>query len=38
MNVIGGYTAGVDGLEMGGVFNINQKDVRYFQMAGVFNW
>ncbi len=37
MNVIGGYTAGVDGLEMGGVFNINQKDVRFLQMAGVFN-
>jgi len=37
VNLIGGYTAGVDGLEMGGVFNINQKDVRMLQMAGVFN-
>jgi hypothetical protein len=37
VNLIGGYTAGVDGLEMGGVFNINQKDVRFLQMAGVFN-
>lgn len=37
VNIIGGYTAGVDGLEMGGVFNINQKDVRFLQMAGVFN-
>ncbi|MDD4192047.1 MAG: hypothetical protein PHI28_11990 [Mangrovibacterium sp.] len=37
MNLVGGYTAGVDGLEMGGVFNINQKDVRFLQMAGVFN-
>lgn len=37
LNVIGGYTGGVDGLEMGGVFNINRTDVRGVQMAGVFN-
>lgn len=36
-NMLGGYTAGVEGLEMAGVFNINKKDVRYLQMAGVFN-
>lgn len=36
-NMLGGYTAGVQGLEMAGVFNINKKDVRYVQMAGVFN-
>ncbi len=37
VNLIGGYTGGVNGLEMGGVFNINRKDVRGVQMAGVFN-
>lgn len=37
LNLIGGYTGGVDGLEMGGVFNLNRKDVRGVQMAGVFN-
>jgi hypothetical protein len=37
LNLIGGYTGGVDGLEMGGVFNINRADVRGVQMAGVFN-
>lgn len=36
-NMLGGYTAGVDGMEMAGVFNINKKDVRYLQVAGVFN-
>jgi len=36
-NLIGGYTAGVDGVEIGGIFNINKKDVRYLQMAGVLN-
>lgn len=37
LNLIGGYTAGVDGMELAGVFNINQKDVRSLQLAGVFN-
>lgn len=37
LNWIGGYTAGVDGFEAGGAFNINRGDVRYFQTAGVFN-
>lgn len=36
-NMLGGYTAGVNGLEMAGIFNINKRDVRYVQMAGVFN-
>ncbi|HEY9176778.1 MAG TPA: hypothetical protein VIN07_03765 [Flavipsychrobacter sp.] len=36
-NMLGGYTAGVDGMEMAGVFNINKKSVRYLQVAGVFN-
>lgn len=37
LNWVGGYTAGVNGAELGGAFNINRGDVRYFQAAGVFN-
>lgn len=37
LNLIGGYTAGVDGLEIGGLFNINKQDTRYLQAAGIFN-
>ncbi|WP_316804748.1 STN domain-containing protein [Pedobacter nototheniae] len=36
-NAIGAYSAGVDGMEIGLVFNINKTDVRYFQFAGAFN-
>jgi hypothetical protein len=37
VNVIGGYTAGVNGVELGGAFNINKKDVKYVQAAGLLN-
>ncbi|MBI3137928.1 MAG: hypothetical protein HYZ15_05020 [Sphingobacteriales bacterium] len=37
LNVVGGYTAGTNGLEIGGFFNIDKKEVKYFQAAGVFN-
>lgn len=37
LNVIGGYTAGVDVAELAGIFNINKKSVKYIQAAGVFN-
>jgi hypothetical protein len=37
LNLFGGYTAGTDGVEIGGLFNINKKGVRYFQTAGLFN-
>src|SRR5690606_29239387 len=37
LNILGGYNGGVDGFEVGGLFNINKKDVQYFQAAGVFN-
>lgn len=37
LNVLGGYTAGVEGLEIAGLFNMNQKDVKAFQVAGIFN-
>lgn len=37
LNLLGGYTAGVNGVELAGVFNINRLDVKYVQAAGVFN-
>ena len=37
LNMIGGYTAGLNGYEVAGVFNIDKKDVKYVQFAGVFN-
>ena len=37
VNIIGGYSGGTDLFEFGGVFNINKKNVKYFQAAGVFN-
>ena len=37
LNVIGGYTAGVNGVEWAGAFNINKKSVRFMQAAGLFN-
>jgi len=36
-NAIGAYSAGVDGGEIGLIFNINKSDVQYFQFAGAFN-
>lgn len=36
-NLFGGYTAGTNGLEIGGLFNIDKKDVKYLQAAGLFN-
>lgn len=37
LNLTGGYTAGVNGVELGGLFNINKRDSKYMQLAGVFN-
>jgi hypothetical protein len=37
LNVFGGYTAGTNGAEIGGLFNIDKKAVKYFQAAGIFN-
>lgn len=37
LNILGGYTAGTRGFEVGGIFNTNKKDVKGFQTAGVFN-
>jgi len=37
VNLIGGYTGGVHGAEIAGLFNMNRKDVKYFQAAGLVN-
>ncbi|MCX2484944.1 carboxypeptidase-like regulatory domain-containing protein [Pedobacter sp. MR2016-24] len=37
LNMLGGYTAGVNGIEVAGLFNINKLDVRFMQLAGLFN-
>lgn len=37
LNILGGYTFGVKGLELAGLFNINKADMRATQAAGVFN-
>ena len=37
LNILGGYSAGVDGVEIGGLFNIDRGNVRYTQVAGLFN-
>jgi hypothetical protein len=37
LNVLGGYTAGVNGFEIAGLFNITKGDVKKFQAAGLYN-
>jgi hypothetical protein len=37
LNLIGGYTAGLNGFELGTVFNIDKRDVRSVQVAGLLN-
>lgn len=37
LNVVGGFTGGVDGVEIGSVFNINRNHVKGFQAAGFLN-
>jgi hypothetical protein len=36
-NLLGGYAGGVNGVELGAVFNLDKKDVQFVQVAGVFN-
>jgi len=36
-NILGGYNGGVNGVELGGLFNINKESVQYVQLAGLFN-
>lgn len=37
LNILGGYTAGTDGLEVAGLFNITKGDIKKMQVAGLFN-
>ena len=37
LNVLGGYSGGVNGVELGGLFNIDKKNVKFFQAGGLFN-
>jgi hypothetical protein len=37
LNVWGGYTAGVEGVEVAGLFNLNKGNVTPVQVAGLFN-
>ncbi|WP_341837037.1 STN and carboxypeptidase regulatory-like domain-containing protein [Chitinophaga pollutisoli] len=37
LNLVGGYSAGLDGVEIAGGYNINKKDAQYAQVAGIFN-
>ncbi len=37
LNLVGGYTAGVNGAEVAGLFNISKNDVKYVQLAGLAN-
>jgi hypothetical protein len=36
-NMLGGYSAGTNGAELAGIFNINKKDAKYTQIAGMLN-
>lgn len=38
LNLLGGYTAGIDGVELASLFNINRKDMRFIQAAAIFNF
>ncbi|WP_225872482.1 STN and carboxypeptidase regulatory-like domain-containing protein [Pedobacter polaris] len=37
LNLLGGYTAGVNGVEVAGLFNLTKGDVNKVQVAGLFN-
>lgn len=37
LNLLGGYTAGINGVEIAGLFNITKGDVMKLQIAGLFN-
>lgn len=37
VNVLGGYTGGVNMIELGGLFNITKRNVKYVQAAGLLN-
>lgn len=37
LNLLAGYSSGVNGAEIGGITNLVNGDVRWFQAAGIFN-
>lgn len=37
LNVLGGYSKGTDAIEIGGLLNIDQDNVKYLQIAGLAN-
>ncbi len=37
LNALAGYSAGVNGVELAGLFNVNKYNVRNFQAAGLIN-
>jgi hypothetical protein len=37
LNIFGGYSGGVHGMEVGSLFNIDRNEVKYIQAAGLFN-
>ncbi|HEY4288351.1 MAG TPA: hypothetical protein VGN00_14710 [Puia sp.] len=37
LNIVGGYTAGMNGVELAGVFNLDKNAVGFVQAAGVVN-
>lgn len=37
LNLVGGYSAGLDGVEIAGGYNINKGNAQYAQVAGIFN-
>jgi hypothetical protein len=37
LNILGGSTGGINGLELGGLFNIDKKNMQGVQSAGLFN-
>lgn len=36
-NIYGGFAKGVNGFEMGGIFNLDRQNVKGVQLAGIFN-
>jgi hypothetical protein len=37
LNIYGGMTGSINGIELGSLFNINKKNMQYVQAAGLFN-
>ncbi|MBO9675377.1 MAG: hypothetical protein J7577_18155 [Sphingobacteriaceae bacterium] len=37
LNILGGYTAGTNGFEIAGAFNLTKGDIKKIQLAGLFN-